>query len=229
MENVDDEIIDVEAEELPEGIEEEIEEEPPVALKTKPGKKKKRTLAEGGIILGPNRSVVYKRFEETVGRESIMLSLSQVDDARANKLVMLMSDPLYRNHTMAKLSMICGLKLNDLRDLFRKGNMDVALMKMFKHVPEILEDTAIDAKSTVKTCWKCRGKKVDDDDQMCLECSGSGQTRVVGDKDARGYVFEIAGLSRRGGPLIAQQFNVTGGSLESIESLVESGQKLLKP
>jgi hypothetical protein len=204
-------------------------------IKTVETSSKKRGVGQHGAwgkkgkMIAPRKNVIFRRFEETVGREALQTALAQVDDDRASMLVDMMCDPYYQKQTLASLAKKCGLTLNEVRDLFRKANLDQALMKMYKHVPEILEDTAIDAKSSTKTCWKCNGGRVNAEGDDCLECNGSGQVRVVGDKDARGYVFDIAGLSRKGGPLIAQQFNVSGGSMESLETLIESGQKLLKP
>ena len=54
-------------------------------------------------------------------------------------------DPAYSRHSFAKLCERAGVGRVELVDLFRRHKLDLGILKMSKQLPEVLEDTAIDA------------------------------------------------------------------------------------
>ena len=73
---------------------------------------------------------------------------------------------------------------------------------MARHLPEIMEQTALDAKSQVADCPKCKGMGQIDGKggvQDCPACAGKGTTYIMGDAERLKLVFETFGLSGKGG------------------------------
>lgn len=177
-------------------------------------KKRKKPVSSSNAIA--RRDPLMRRFEKNVPRDEVVEALSHHMEAnsRVKQLVGMLLDPNYVNHAMGTLCSKVGLSLHDVMDFFRKTRLDEGLMRMYKHVPDVLEDTAKDAKRSIKTCWKCFGEgtvpKNKDESAECPECAGKGKLMVKGDTDARKLVFETAGLTGKTGPLVAQQFNFAG-------------------
>ena len=74
---------------------------------------------------------------------------------------------------------------------------------MMTHIPDVMEDVAIDSKSKVVVCNVCQGDgKLHDKEvnrkrnPICPECHGDGVIRLLGDKDARLLAFETVGLKK---------------------------------
>lgn len=172
------------------------------------------------------KNVAFRRFEKSLDTEAFMEALYYADDPKAQELLSLMLGPNKRNTTFAVLCAKAKLSLNDVRDIFRRHAMDTGLQKMYKHVPQVLEDTAIDAQSQKKSCWKCDGTGKLDGDRECPECKGSGELRVPGDKDSRNLIFESVGLTGKSGPVVAQQFNFGEGA-ETMEDIVKQASRLV--
>ncbi len=177
---------------------------------------KKKAKPENSSNAIARRDPLMKRFEKNVPRDEVVEALSHHMEAnpRVNQLVQMLLDPTYVNHAMGTLCSKVGLSLHEVMDYFRKTHMDVGLMRLYKHVPDVLEDVAEDAKRSIKTCWKCFGDgkvpKNKEESAECPECGGKGKLMVKGDDNARKLVFEAAGLTGKTGPLVAQQFNFAG-------------------
>jgi hypothetical protein len=101
-------------------------------------------------------------------------------------------DPAYGKYTLAKLCERAGLRYLDLFDVFRRFNLSKGLLAMSAHLPQVMEDVAIDSLSRVETCAMCSGRgKVDS--HLCPKCCGDGTIRICGDAAARRLFFEIMG------------------------------------
>lgn len=176
--------------------------------------KRKRAGAPSTKIA--RRDPMMRRFEKNVPRDEVIEALSHhmEANARVKHLVGMLLDPVYVDDAIGTLCSKVGLTLHEVMDFFRKTRLDEGLMRMYKHVPDILEDTAKDAKRQIKTCWKCFGgkkvKKSKNELVTCPECDGEGELMVKGDTDARKLVFEATGLTGKTSPLVAQQFNFGG-------------------
>lgn len=186
------------------------------------------------------RDQLAKRFEKNLSRDETIAALSQHTEGnkRVEALVARLLDPEYRDVALGTLCERVGLSLHQLMDFYRKTKMDEGVMRVHKHVPDILEDTAKDALRSEESCWKCQGEgelltasdDEDDEEQTkspCPECKGKGSIVVPGNTDARKLIFETIGLTGKRGPLIAQQFNL-GGASDSQEDVMKSVHRLME-
>lgn len=179
------------------------------------------------------------RMEKNIKRDELASALSHhtEENKSVQALVDRLLDPEYATVSLGTLCQRSGLSLHQLMDFFRKTKMDEGLIRAFKHVPDMLEDTAKDALRKEESCWKCQGEgKIliagdDEDDEQaespCPECKGKGVTVVPGNTDARKLMFETIGLTGKRGPLIAQQFNL-GGGVDSQEDVFKNVHRLME-
>lgn len=184
----------------------------------------------------PRRDKLAIRMEKNIKRDDLVEALSHHthDNQRVESLVARLLDPEYANVSLGTLCQRSGLSLHQLMDFFRKTKLDEGLIRAFKHVPDMLEDTARDALRTEESCWKCQGDGeivADGDEEVvkspCPECKGKGSIVVPGNTDARKLMFETVGLTGKRGPLIAQQFNLGGGA-DSSEDVVKNVHRLME-
>ena len=174
------------------------------------------------------RDKIMRQTENILGRDAIAHALLADSDLRIQSFAAQMVDPANAGTTMSRIAEKLGLKWDDIVEAFRKSKIAEGNLRMFQHIPQIMEDTAIDSKSKLKMCPMCEGKGKSGE-QDCVECEGSGRVRVAGSTEARKIVFETAGLIGKKGPLLAvANFNALDGS-ESFEELVGATQKALGP
>lgn len=205
-----------------------------------PGKKstKRKTKAVKRGPLTPStklarRDQLAKRFEKNLSREDTVAVLAHHTEGnpRVEALVARLLDPEYKDVALGTLCERVGLSIHQLMDFYRKTKMDEGVMRVHKHVPDILEDTAKDALRTEESCWKCQGEKEIKDGEgkksPCPECKGKGTIIVKGDTDARKLIFETVGLTGKKGPLIAQQFNLGGGA-DTQEDVMKNVHRLME-
>ena len=106
------------------------------------------------------KDIFIRRFESSVGRDNLRQALDASDDQRALALMAMLLDPAYNKHTLAKLCERVGLRYLDLFDLFRRANLSKGLLAMCSHLPQVMEDVAMDSLSRVETCAICSGTGV---------------------------------------------------------------------
>lgn len=192
----------------------------------------------------PRQDKVFRRLEASVPREEWIAALGTSGDERAIHLMERMLDPNLGRASLPRLAADVGLTYAQALQIITKHRLGQGLLRMSSHVPQVLEDVAVDSKSREVTCGACRGYKVDgiavvavtetvddpetkrkivrqklDDDarpmwERCLVCDGVGTLRKVGDADARKLLFETMKLTGRNAPLVVQQFNAAGASME---------------
>jgi hypothetical protein len=111
-----------------------------------------------------------------------------------------MYDPGQVKRDFATLCLDSGLSLGDVVDMFRRWKLDIGILRMAKHTPDVMEDTAIDAKATFSSCRRCDGlgylSAPDDDVRNCPTCDGVGKIRKPGDQAARDAFYKTTGLYR---------------------------------
>ena len=100
---------------------------------------------------------VMNRISESIGREEMAESLACTQDPRAGRLLEMLFDPAYRQHSFPKLCERVHLSVTDVVDLFRRFKLDQGIVAMAKAAPRIMSDTAIDAESTLSPCMNCSG------------------------------------------------------------------------
>src|SRR5215471_1815679 len=115
-----------------------------------------------------------RRFEENVSRAELAAALERDGGERAILLLEMLQDPRYQNHSLPMLCKKVGMSYLELFSLFRRSKLDEAMVRILKHIPDIAEDTAIDAESKEETCWKCNGNcYVGRHSKLCRVCHGS--------------------------------------------------------
>ena len=192
-------------------------------------------------LKGPPRAdKIFRRLEASIPREELIKAMDATPDERANQLLLRLLDPAFRKHSLPKLAKDVGLTYPQVLHYITKYRLDQGLLQMSAHVPQVMEDVAIDSKSKEVTCPNCEGAKViahtevvedpdtkkkvvlqklDDEGlpmwKKCLVCDGAGTIRQVGDADSRKLLFETLKLTGQRGPLVAIQNNAAGaGTME---------------
>ncbi len=155
--------------------------------------------------------------------------LADQEEQKFKTLRALMFDVRYRHLSFAAKCRQSRVTLTDLNNIWKDYNLQKGMIRMATHTPQVMEDVAVDAKSRIVACVKCQGLGVigEAGNQPCPDCFGEGKIRVAGDSESRKLMFETMGLAGKKGPMVAIQQNF--GSGESLESLVGTAQKLLKP
>jgi hypothetical protein len=196
----------------------------------------------------PREDTVFRRLERSLPRDELMQIFDSSADERFHQLFMFMSDPYIGKKSLPQLAKECGLSYAQVLQAITRGRLDQGMLRMSAHVPQVMEDVAIDAKSKVVTCANCEGAKViavteiveeegkrpqvvqklDDEGRpmwkKCLVCDGVGKLRQVGDKASREILFETMRLTGgRGGPQV--QVNVGAG--QAMEDTVASVREVL--
>lgn len=183
---------------------------------------------------------IAKRIESELGRDEIMAVLDAAgDDPRARSLLGLMANPLSPGMASASLYTMaqrCGISSPELIRMFRQYKIDEGMVRMSRHVPQIMEDIATDAMNRTEECWQCKGtgevsvltgKHVGRmSSAPCGECRGTGSITTRGDIDNRRMVLETTGLIRKGA-FLNQNISLGGSAVESFESLVGRASDML--
>ncbi len=151
-------------------------------------KRKRRRNPSGGLAPA-RKDTLMRRLEEKAGRKKMREVLEWSRDARGQALLDLMTDPAYRKHTFPKLCAKVGLRYHEALDLFRRFQLDLAILHVSCHLPKVMRDTAIDACSSERTCVRCNGTG-ERDSNPCSQCNGKGTVWVPGDKTCRKLIWD---------------------------------------
>lgn len=165
-------------------------------------------------------------FLEAVGKDELLLALEQSDKVPLIEVAKSLCDPAVTILGACKKHKVT---LMDLVSCFQEFKHAEGIIRMMNHVPQVLEDVAIDAKSKTEPCPRCdaSGLEPNTDETPCKLCRGQGEVRVKGDDTARQLLFEAQGLKGKKAPTVAIQQNFGGGV--SLEETLSMTQKLLVP
>jgi len=141
----------------------------------------------------------------------------------------MLNNPRFANNTFPELCRRSKMTLQDVVEVWRLHIKNQGIVRMMGHLPDIMEDVAIDSKSRIVVCDKCQGKGQifgatinGVADPVCPECHGEGTIRLLGDKSARDLAFETVGLKKTGGINVnVAQVNNTP-KLPSLEDQISS-------
>jgi len=192
------------------------------------------------ITLEPRKDKVMRSFWDNVDQDGLKLALSESEDIKVQNLLELLTEPKFAHYSFATICRKAGVTLQQLNELWRKHNLALGIAKMSSHLPQVMEDTAVDAKSTFILCPRCDGVGTitrslrssatgdfTDVEDTCPQCKGAKEIRQVGDKDARSLTLETMGLIKKGGPTTAVQVNVGEASFE--DTMISAQKLLQKP
>ncbi len=185
---------------------------------------------------GGSKAILDARHDRTFMKLSKMVDKEEWQDvlghfpenAKAEKLLALLSNPLFKRATIGKLAVMSGMPAAELILLFNSAKKTEGIIKLSRKLPDIMEATADDALPHREVCPKCNGDrqlKMKGEERDCGNCGAKGYVIIKGDLDNRKLVFEVAGLIGKRAPGQAIQINV-GGS-QSLETRVGLAQQLL--
>jgi len=143
----------------------------------------------------PRKDPLFRIIEAEIGMPELMAVLALSGEPRALSLLDLLNDPAYSCHTLATLCRRVGLTFIGLVDIYRRVQISRGLIRIANHLPDIMEDMAIDSLSRNVTCHGCDGSgrvPVDSDhDAVCADCGGSGVLRILGDAASRKLLMQV--------------------------------------
>jgi len=181
---------------------------------------------------------VFNDIEEAVpeGELHEVLDFFADKDDRARRVLALLTEPLgaVTPRSLKKAAKLSGLSPIELLEMIRSHRLHMGILRATAHLPQIMEDTAIDAKSTDHACLKCGGEgQVGQGESraVCRECRGAGSIRVLGDIENRKLMMEMVGLVRKGGGVVinnSQQVGVAGARADTFESLIGRAGKVIE-
>lgn len=78
-------------------------------------------------------------------------------DLRSADMALMLRDPENANDSVVDIMRECGIVLPELMAILRQRDIALAITGSSKHVVDVLEDIAVDAKSRYVRCRECRG------------------------------------------------------------------------
>src|SRR5690242_20993399 len=117
-----------------------------------------------------------RTFLETFPRETVAQFCRTSPDPRIQKMWMMMCNPAFRTHTLSTLARNLDITFKEFVDAFRDIQQMQGVARLMLHAPDVLEDTAIDAKSRMVACTECRGTGEIADE--VIQQSEDGETTV---------------------------------------------------
>lgn len=174
------------------------------------------------------KDTATKTIESLIERPELANIVSEFDDPRMKLLVSMLVSPDFRQHSLASICERAGVTNRELHDFIRQSKNLEALIRVYLMLPDVAENTAIDANSYNENCWDCDGTG-DRGKRKCSTCHGRGIVRIKGDAEARKLVFGMVGLTGQRGPLIAQQFNLglSKDGYEPLEQLMRAADRAI--
>lgn len=157
---------------------------------------------------------------DTIGREHLLRVLSSIvppedHESPEARLLAYLQSPEHETHSITLLMRNAGLVLPEIIDIVRNHDIAMGMLRAAAHVPDVMEDIAIDAKSSEVTCPTCKGagaildvddeearKAIEEDPELrelvdqvpCAICDGVGRLRRIGDADSRRILLKSLGM-----------------------------------
>lgn len=176
-----------------------------------------RAHSKDAVVSRQKVREALESFYKEVRMPDVKQALEVSNDPRYNMLLAAINNPRFVNCSFAELCRKCRMSIQDVVEIWRNHMKTQGIVRMMGHMPDIMEDVAIDSKSKMVTCDTCQGQGVMHGrevnkikDPICPVCHGDGTLRVQGDKDARLLAFETVGL-RKGNVGQVNVLNVTKG------------------
>ena len=164
------------------------------------GQKRRKSSEQkrGALVrLSPARKdPVYRQFAQEVGHKELLAVLDCSDDARGDALANMLRDPAYQGYSLGKLCELVGLRYADLVRMFTRFYTSIGMIRFSRHIPQVMEDTALNALSRDETCFRCEGSGRRNG-RMCRHCRGKGTVHILGDLTCLKLVYETMGLTGR--------------------------------
>lgn len=190
-------------------------------------------MGKGPKLMAKRSEKFIRSMEKDVPRHDMAYALQLSEDQTLRQLGDMMTDSGYSRWSVARLCKELNVSYERLASCYHKSKVDEGKIRMAAHLPQVMEDTAIDAKSTEVLCPICSGTgSVADDESAvaCKECNGKGSVRRPGDQNARKLIFESAGLTGKGIQIDARSLTLNSmDTLEDTLAVVRKVREFQKP
>ena len=138
------------------------------------------------------KQAAFRPLQATTPAE-IARALALSGNPRAVRVWEMMFDPAYARMSLPQLCSRAGISAGEVMRLFCQQQFAEGMMRTARHLPDLMEGTALAARARSEPCCKCRGTgKVND--SLCADCRGTGKVGVLGDIRALRLVLEINGI-----------------------------------
>ena len=190
----------------------------------------------------------FHRLEVSLPRDKLIQVLQPSGDPRVQQLIecLLSTNPNMLNRSLPSLAAMCKLGYADLIREIARSRVSEGILRMSKHIPQVLEDAAIDAKSRSSVCPECKGTTQVLEDRPaylpkatpsqpnpepkfidCPTCAGKGKVRKSGNHNARKLMFEAVGLTNRKAPPLTVNFPGAKFDVPTMESEMTALDRVL--
>lgn len=164
----------------------------PAPASNKVTRRKKSATAKSPQRMDP----LWQILDEKIGgRDGLLAAALASNNPKAKTLVELILDKAHKSTGTKKLAAKAGITAPEIVDMFRDKKWLEATLVLHEELPQIVRDTAQDAKASEVPCDDCKGPE-------CTRCRGTGKVRKPGDKDKLAFVGEAVGLIRNRQPLV---------------------------
>src|SRR5882672_2815962 len=166
-----------------------------------------------------------KLMESPAQRELMASTLALSGDPRMRDLGIRCMASAYKQHSFAAVMDELSLTWGQVEAEVRSIRKSEGYIRASQHLPDLMEQVAIDAKSRTESCTACHGTGVvrrDKKTEICSSCHGLKEIYVPGEVERQKLVFETFGLiGKNGGPLVHLDLRRTDQS-EGLEELSQS-------
>ena len=198
----------------------------------KPRKSFKRNPPGGGGVLTRYQITQIERVYKSVPHEELIEALQHSADPRADRLLEIMADSAYAQHSFALKCKAASMPPAEVwRIVIDLHKLDGEI-RVARRIPRIMEAMAVDAMPHTVECMQCRGTGIgkpkkpsadampeDSIAEPCVKCFGQGKMLIPADPEARKQALESAGILGQRGPLIdARSIHMGGGGAQGFQA-----------
>lgn len=205
-----------------------------MAMKRKPGRPNTIARALFGVPWG--------RMEPRDRREEVALVLRLSDSERMRFLAQRALDPAFDRTSFATLCGQFNVTYKQVADAYKIIKHSEGLLRASDHLPDLMEQVAVDAKSRSERCLPCNGtgkvldtvadakakKEAEEREEehepitrTCVACKGEGKVYIPGEVERLKLVFDMIEPRVRAGVNVNLDLRDTGKS-EKLEELAGS-------
>ena len=175
-----------------------------------------------------------RKMESPEDREFLLNLLSRSDHPQVKMMLLRASLPDFASTSLAKIMEDCGLNFHMISREITSLYKSEGFIRSAQHLPEIMEQVAVDAKSKESACKACSGTgKVRTGknlaEESCKKCDGTGKVYKLGDVERLRLMFETFGLTGKAGGGVNVNLDLRQPSNhETLDSLSQSIAPILE-
>ena len=172
--------------------------------------------------------------ERKEDRAMVAMVLGRSERAEVRNFSRHLTAPANEKVSLVSLAENFQLSYMELAKIYHDIKKAEGFVRIANHLPDLMEQTALEAKSEMAACKKCGGsgeitktlKMGEESSQVtepCGECGGTGEVWEVGDIDRLKLIFETAKLTGNGKGNQMMNLNIANVTTdEKMEDLIGS-------